>query len=112
MPATVEGKAMDAALRMDAHGGRGVQALGRRLSAGFSARRVCFALVLCLLVSTSVLFQPHFYRLFVFEQVARAWLDYFGECLIMTVPIVIALTAWFWPKRDETQADLAVEKSP
>jgi hypothetical protein len=83
---------MDAALGMEAHTSRAGRALWRRLRAGFSARRVGFGLVLCLLVSTSVLLQPHFYRLFIFEQVAGAWLDYFGECLIMTVPILIALT--------------------
>jgi hypothetical protein len=83
---------MDAALGLEAHAGRGRHPLWRRLAAGFTARRVGFALALCLLVSTSVLFQPHFYRLFIPEQVGRAWLDYLGECLLMGVPIAVALT--------------------
>ncbi|RZL35467.1 MAG: cytochrome c oxidase subunit I [Rubrivivax sp.] len=28
------------------------------------------------------------------------------------VPVAIAMTAWFWPRRRETAADLAVEKAP
>jgi hypothetical protein len=83
---------MDAALEMEAHASRGGRVMWRRLGAAFTARRIGFGLVLSVLVSTSVLFQPHFYRLFVFEQVGRAWLDYFGECLLMTAPILIALT--------------------
>jgi signal transduction histidine kinase len=84
---------MDAALGIEAHTGRAGHGIWRRLRGAFTARRIGFGLILCLVVSTSVLFQPHFYRLFIFEQVARAWLDYFGECLLMTAPILIALTA-------------------
>ena len=29
-----------------------------------------------------------------------------------TIPAAIALTAWFWPKRHETQAHLSVERQP
>jgi cytochrome c oxidase subunit 1 len=28
------------------------------------------------------------------------------------VPVAIALTVWFWPRKDETQAHLALEKAP
>jgi len=28
------------------------------------------------------------------------------------VPVAIALTGWFWPKRDEVAKALALEKSP
>jgi hypothetical protein len=92
MPA-IQGKTqMDAALGIDAHMSRGRYTTFRRLAAAFTARRVGFGLGLCLLVSTSVLFQPHFYRLFIPSQVARAWLDYFLECLLMGVPILVALT--------------------
>ena len=83
---------MDAVLGTDARTSRGRHSLWRRLVAGFTARRVGFGLMLCLLVSTSVLFQPQFYQLFIAEQVARAWLDYFGECLLMGAPILVALT--------------------
>ena len=83
---------MDAALAMEGHTNRGGHAFWRRLRAAFTPRRVAFGLALCVIVSTSVLFQPHFYRLFVLEQVVRAWLDYLGECLLMTTPILIALT--------------------
>ncbi len=62
------------------------------MRARFTARRVTFGLAICLLVSTSVLFQPHFYRLFVFQQVALSWLDYLGECLLMGVPVMLTLT--------------------
>lgn len=67
--------------------------LWSRVRRHLTRRRIVFSLGICLLVSTSVLFQPHFYRLFVPEQVVRAWLDYFGECLLMGVPIMLALTA-------------------
>jgi sensor histidine kinase YesM len=83
---------MDAALGIEAHTSRGRYRTWRRLAAAFTARRVGFGLGLCLLVSTSVLFQPHFYRLFIPSQVARAWLDYFLECLLMGAPILVALT--------------------
>jgi hypothetical protein len=83
---------MSTALQMEARLHWGRRAAWRRLAAGFTARRLGFGLALCLLASTSVLFQPHFYKLFIPEQVARAWLDYFGESLIMGVPIVVALT--------------------
>ncbi|HZV62814.1 MAG TPA: cytochrome c oxidase subunit I [Methylophilaceae bacterium] len=29
-----------------------------------------------------------------------------------SIPVAIALTAWFWPRKKETQHDLALEKSP
>jgi cytochrome c oxidase subunit 1 len=28
------------------------------------------------------------------------------------LPVAVALTAWFWPRKDETQGHLALEKSP
>ncbi len=83
---------MEATLGMKAQTNRTARGVWTRMRARLTARRIVFGLAICLLVSTSVLFQPHFYQLFVPEQVARAWLDYFGECLIMGVPIVIGLT--------------------
>ncbi len=58
-----------------------------------TGRRLVFSLGICLLVSTSVLFQPDFHRLLAPGQVVRAWLDYFGGCLLMGAPIMLALTA-------------------
>ena len=99
---------MDAALGMEGQTNRGGYAGLRRLRAGFTPRRIGFGLVLCLVVSTSVLFQPHFYRLFFFDQVARAWLDYFGECLLMTAPILIALTVSEVLTRDQPRLVIAL----
>lgn len=59
----------------------------------FTGRRIVFGLGICLLVSTSVLFQPDFYRLLAPGQVVRAWLEYFGGCLLMGAPIMLTLTA-------------------
>jgi len=67
--------------------------LWARMRLRLTGRRIVFGLGICLLVSTSVLVQPHLYHLFVLEQVARAWLEYVGECLLMGVPIMLVLTA-------------------
>jgi len=29
-----------------------------------------------------------------------------------SIPVSIALIAWFWPRKKETEEDLALEKSP
>ena len=83
---------MEMALATGSGRRRARNGVGARLRAALTLRRLAFGLAICLLVSTSVLFQPHFYRLFVFEAVARSWLDYFGECLLMGAPIMLALT--------------------
>jgi signal transduction histidine kinase len=54
--------------------------------------RVGFTAAVCALISTQALFQPSLYEPFVPEAVARAWFDYLGECLLMGVPIMVAVT--------------------
>jgi hypothetical protein len=67
-----------------------------RFAAGLLARlswqRIGFTLLVCGLISTQVLFQPTLYTPFVLEAVIRAWLDYFGETLLMGLPIMLAAT--------------------
>jgi len=67
---------------------RGVRAVQGRLS----GRRLAFALAICVLVSTQVLFQPLMYKAFSLEHLLRAWFDYLCECLLMGLPILIGLT--------------------
>jgi len=54
--------------------------------------RLAFALAVCVLVSTQVLFQPMLYASFSFGHVAQTWLDNFVECLLMAIPVMLALT--------------------
>ncbi|HEY1325352.1 MAG TPA: histidine kinase [Casimicrobiaceae bacterium] len=60
------------------------------LRARLSWQRVAFTLAVCLLVSTQAFFQPTLYEPFDFEGLVRTWLDYFGETLIMGLPIMFA----------------------
>lgn len=83
---------MNATLTTTTRARHAARGLGTRVRSAFTLRRVVFGLAVCVLVSTSVLFQPHFYQLFVPELVWRAWLDYLGECLLMGVPIMVTLT--------------------
>jgi hypothetical protein len=63
-----------------------------RLLGSVSRRRAAFALAVCTLVSTQVFFQPMLFD-GGFDAAAAffAWLDYFGECVLMTVPILLFL---------------------
>jgi hypothetical protein len=75
---------------------RGPQALARfaaAMRATLGRSRVGFTLAVCALISTQALFQPTLYEPFVPEGVIHVWLDYFGECLLMGVPILITVTA-------------------
>lgn len=84
---------MDATLRPESLQRKTPPGAWARWRTRFTARRAVFSLGICLLVSTSVLFQPDFYRLPGSGQVVRAWLEYFGGCLLMGIPIMLALTA-------------------
>jgi hypothetical protein len=63
-----------------------------RLARSLTGRRLLFTLAICVLVSTRVLFQPLLYRGFSLELLVRTWLDYLGECLLMGLPILVALS--------------------
>ena len=65
----------------------------RALLSRLGSERLAFALGICALVSTQVLFQPQLYTPFSPADVARAWVDYLVECLLMGLPVAIALTA-------------------
>ena len=57
-----------------------------------SRQRILFTVAICALVSTQAFFQPNLYEPFLPFLVLRAWLDYFGECLIIGLPIMVAAT--------------------
>ena len=65
---------------------------GRALRERLGGRRLVFTLAICALVSTQVLFQPLLYEAFSLEHLLRTWLDYLIECLLMGLPILLALT--------------------
>jgi signal transduction histidine kinase len=65
---------------------------GRTARERLSGRRLAFTLAICALVSTQVLFQPLLYEAFSLEHLLRTWLDYLIECLLMGLPILVALT--------------------
>lgn len=62
------------------------------LWARLGGSRIGLTVAVCALISTQALFQPPLYEPFVPEGLLRAWLDYFGECLLMGIPIMIAVT--------------------
>ena len=71
------------------------QALARfaaSLWAKLGGSRIGFTAAVCALISTQALFQPSLYEPFVLQGLVRAWLDYFGECLLMGVSIMVAVT--------------------
>ena len=57
-----------------------------------SRQRILFTVAICALVSTQAFFQPNLYEPFLPLLVLRTWLDYFGECLVMGIPIMVAAT--------------------
>jgi len=83
---------VDESFRMGAKAMRAVAGAHSALRASLSRRRLLFALAIALLISTQVLFQPLLYRAFSLEHLLRTWLDYFLECVLMTLPIVVAMT--------------------
>jgi len=64
----------------------------RLVRAGLAPSRLAFALAVCVLVSTQVLFQPMLYTSFSIEHLGQTWLDSFVECLLMGIPVMLALT--------------------
>jgi len=64
----------------------------RTMRARLGPTRVAFTLAVCVLVSTQVLFQPILYEPFSPAHVAQTWLDHLVECLLMGVPVMLALT--------------------
>ena len=57
-----------------------------------SRQRILFTTAICALVSTQALFQPELYNPFLPVLVFRAWLDYFGECMVMGMSIMVGAT--------------------
>ncbi|MEO8674058.1 MAG: histidine kinase [Casimicrobiaceae bacterium] len=57
-----------------------------------SRQRIGFTLAICALVSTQAFFQPMLYDPFLPRVAIIAWRDYFGECLLMGTPIMVAAT--------------------
>jgi Histidine kinase/Histidine kinase-, DNA gyrase B-, and HSP90-like ATPase len=72
--------------------GGAARRFGRALGERFTVRRLVFAFAICALVSTQALFQPLLYQAFSLELLLRVWLDYLIECLLMGLPILLALT--------------------
>ena len=75
---------------------RAVPSRWKFLLAGLRAKlgwqRIGFTIAICGVVSSQALFQPTLYMPFDLEGVLRTWLDYFGETLIMGLPIMLAAT--------------------
>lgn len=67
---------------------RNVTAVIRRLT----GRRILFVLAVCALVSTQALLHPLMYQAYSLGHFARMWFDALVECLLMAVPILVALT--------------------
>ncbi|MGE5337766.1 MAG: sensor histidine kinase [Gemmatimonadota bacterium] len=67
-------------------------ALAAALRASLGWQRIAFTLAICVLVSTQAFFQPTLYSPFDAEGLIRTWLDYAGECLLMSVPIMVAIS--------------------
>ena len=57
-----------------------------------TGRRILFVSAICWLVSTQALFQPSLYQGFSLHLFVSGWLDYLGECLLMSLPMMLALT--------------------
>lgn len=77
-------------------GSGGARARLSRLARAFyerlAGKRLLFSLAICVLVSTQFLFQPQLFEAFSLSHLLWGWLDYFAECLLMGMPIAIALT--------------------
>ena len=55
-------------------------------------QRMAFTVAVCAVVSSQVFFQPTLFTPFDLEGIARAWLDYFGETLVMGLPVMLGAT--------------------
>jgi signal transduction histidine kinase len=64
----------------------------RALLARLTATRVAFAVAVCALVSTQVLFQPLLYQSFSPGHLVDTWFEYLLECLLMGIPVMLGLT--------------------
>ena len=60
------------------------------LNAKLNWQRIGFTVVVCALVSTQAFFQST--PPFLLEGLVRGWLDYFGECLLMGMSVMLAVT--------------------
>ena len=78
--------------RLRAHAAYRLRSIATTALWAVSRQRVGFTMAICALVSTQAFFQPMLYEPFLPRVALSAWIDYFGECLLMGIPIMVGAT--------------------
>jgi len=64
-----------------------------RVRAGLTWRAFAAVVLLALLVSTQLLFQPHLFEMWELPDIAQAWGEYFGQVALIGVALLAAIVA-------------------